>query len=389
MKILYIVDYYQPEIGYGSYYIPKELAKIGHSVTILTSNFYYPFPDYQETAGKILGQRRVAEGVNVKEGVRILRSKLWFEIFTRAFFGGHLTALKLCKPDLVIVDKTAGYSQVVMSVLKYIYGYRLVSVDAHLPSGFVAEGNLVAKEVFYWIFRFLFSGLVNRNVDKFIAVQEKTVHIMKKYYGVTGKIVHIPLGTDTETFSFNRNQRLKIRKKYGFSESEFVVIYTGKIIKEKGVDILFEAMEILINKSRKVRLMLVGGGSDDYLKLCYSRIANTHRNKVVEVGFVKAADLSKYYSASDLAVWPLQESMSMNDAASCGLPFIANNTMGAKFRIKNNNALLYDKGNCRDLAKKIDYLYQHRKIAKEMGARGKSLMDSELSWTRVASEYIK
>ena len=49
-KILFVVDYYQPKLGYGSYYIPKSLAKLGNEVTILTSNFYYPFPKYEETA---------------------------------------------------------------------------------------------------------------------------------------------------------------------------------------------------------------------------------------------------------------------------------------------------------------------------------------------------
>ncbi len=388
MNILFVVDYYQPEIGYGSYYIPRELAKSGHKVTILTSNYYYPFPNYNETAGKILGPRRLKPGTNLSNGVRVVRQHMWFEIFTRAFFGGHLQALRRYKPSIVIVDKTAGYSQVLMCLFKHAYNYRLISIDAHLPSGFVAEGNLLAKNLFYWFFRFFFSGIVNKNVDKFIAVQEETKSIMKKYYGIKGKIVDIPLGTDIDVFRFSKKQRLKVRKDFGIGAGDFVVIYTGKIIVEKGVHLLFEAMDKLCKNNKNLKLLLVGSGTKEYLDSCYSKISPKYKKNIIEAGFVVARDLPKFYSASDLAVWPLQESMSMNDAAACCLPFIANNKIGAKFRIKNDNALLYKKGNSDDLAEKIGYLYRNKTLAKEMGNRGRHLMEKDLSWKKIAARYI-
>lgn len=389
MKILFVVDYYQPKIGYGSYYIPKELSKLGHQVTILTSNYYYPFPNYKNTAGKILGDRMLKVGSSTSEGVRVIRKKMWFEVFTRSFFGGHVQTLTSVKPDIVMVDKTAGFSQVVMSLLKPFYKYKLISIDAHLPSGFMAEGNYIAKEIFYLFFRIIFSGIVNKTVDKFIAVQEETKIIMKKYYGIKSKITHIPLGTDTNLFKFDLKDRQKIRRRYKINDNEFVVVYTGKLIIEKGVHILFEALNKLLNNKKRIKLLLVGSGASDYLKFCYSKLPKAFENNVIEVGFVEAKELPKYYSASDLAVWPLQESMSMNDAASCSLPFIANNKIGAKFRIKNNNAILYKVGDSSDLADKINSLYIDRRKSKEMGVRGRELMETQLSWKKIAQTYLK
>ncbi len=203
MRILFVVDYYQPQIGHGAYYIPKSLAKMGNDITVLTSNLYYPFPRYEETVGKILGSRKLNPSEYVENKVKIVRKKIIAEFFTRAIFGGQIEYLKKVKPQIVIVDKTASYQAIVFSLLKRFYGYKLISIDAHLPSGFKAEGNQLAKEIFYSFFKIFFSRLINRNVDRFIAVQEETKIIMKKYYGVTKKIKDIPLGTDLDLFKYD------------------------------------------------------------------------------------------------------------------------------------------------------------------------------------------
>lgn len=389
MRILSVVDYYQPRLGYGSYYISKTLVELGHKVTLLTSNFYYPFPNYKETVGKMLGERRLPVSVKNENGVTVVRKKMIFEVFTRAIFGGQLEYLKKVKPGIVLIDKTASFHTVVFSLLKPFFGFRLISIDAHLPSGLMAEGNQFSKKVFYFIFRILFSGLINSRVDKFIAVQEDTRKIMTTYYGVKSKkIVHIPLGTDLKLYKFNKNERAAVREKYRIKGSDFVAVYTGKIIKEKGVHILFSAFNKIAAKDVNIKLLLVGAANREYEQRCLELLDSKYHKRVIWVGFQEVGDLYKYLSASDVGVWPLQESMSMNDAASCGLPFIANNHIGARLRLSNNNALLYKEGNVNDLAKHIDFLYKHKKISKEMGKRGRKLMESKFDWKVIAAQYI-
>ena len=59
MKIVHVCDYIQPQLGYQEYYLAKEHAKMGHEVTVITSDRYYPFPNYENTAEKILGDRKM------------------------------------------------------------------------------------------------------------------------------------------------------------------------------------------------------------------------------------------------------------------------------------------------------------------------------------------
>src|SRR5205085_1871212 len=55
--------------------------------------------------------------------------------------------------------------------------------------------------------------------------------------------------------------------------------------------------------------------------------------------FVPVHELRNYYRAADVGVWPTQESLSMQDAAACGLPIVANDTMAATERLDGNGAV--------------------------------------------------
>lgn len=388
MKILYAVDYYQPQLGYSEYFIPRELQAMGHEVWILTSNYYFPFPKYEETSGRLLGSREQLAGRFEENGIKIIKMPMRFEIFTRAIFDGHQEILEEFHPDFVLVNKIPGYNAVRFAQLKKKYGYKLVAYDAHLPSGFFAEGNLFLKEVFYGLFRLLIAPILIKNVDAFVAVQEETEEIIRKYYGIQEKILHIPLGTDTRMFKFSQAGRTKMRKQYGLEKDDIVLIYTGKIIQEKGVHLLFEAANIFIKKNPHVKILLVGSGNESYIAECKSILKPEYHANIIWAGFQDNKLLPNFYSAADLGVWPLQESTAMNDAAACNLPFIANDKIGARVRLTNNNARLYKQGNSRDLAKVILKMIADPTEMKEMGKRGRELMEKKLSWKKIVETYL-
>jgi glycosyltransferase involved in cell wall biosynthesis len=387
MRILYVVDYYQPQIGYSEYYIPRELKKMGHQVWILTSNYYYPFPNYENTSGKILGARKQLAGEKTVEGIHIIKEEMKLEIFTRAIFTGHKNHLQKIRPEIVIVNKSAGFNTIRMAQLKDEFGYKLLSYDAHLPSGFYAEGSLWMKYFFYFLFRLFFAKLLNDKVDTFVAVQEETQVIMRDFYGQK-RSIHIPLGTDTDRFYFDALWRQKIRSQLGLKEKSFAILYSGKLIPTKGISILFRAFAKLAPKYPDMHLVLVGSGTNQYLSECFSELPEAFHSRVHLVGFQNTKKLFRYYSAAEVGVWPLEESTSMNDIAACKKPFIANHTIGAKIRLSNNNALLYKQHDSNDLAKKIEWLYKNPKERTQMGRRGQQLIRQKLNWRSIVKEYL-
>ena len=57
MKIIHIIDYYMPGMGYQENFLPKWNALQNNEVYIITGDRYQPIPDYDKSWGKVLGNR--------------------------------------------------------------------------------------------------------------------------------------------------------------------------------------------------------------------------------------------------------------------------------------------------------------------------------------------
>ncbi len=359
---------------------------MGHSVTILTGDRYFPFPNYDETVGKLIGDRYQQPGEKKMNGMLVIRKKIVAEFAARALFFGVRETITDVKPDLILVSGMSTPAAVQAAFFKP-KDCRLILVDSHLPSE-LNNGNQLFKYFFYGSFRVLFASLISKKADKLIAVQEATVDVINTTYGIKKKPVIISHGTDSVLFTSNKQSGSAIRKKHSIPQKTFVVITSGKIIPAKGVDLLFQAIAILFKKDLNIHLIVVGDGPKEYKETCLNFIQKKDMNRIHILGFQPQADLPKYYSAADIAVWPLQESLAMNDAISCSLPVIVNDKIGVKERFSNKNGVFYKQGDVADLAKKIENLYLDPEKRKKMGERGRQLVEMKMSWSQKAREYI-
>ena len=131
--------------------------------------------------------------------------------------------------------------------------------------------------------------------------------------------------------------RSAFRRQHNISDNEFVVIYTGKITRDKKVDLLARAMEKKFPGPRKVTLLLVGSGSGDYFNKVKTMLDQSG-NRALLFPTQPVTDLAQFYQAADLAVWPGACSLSFFDAQSCGLPVIAEAIEANKVRITDARA---------------------------------------------------
>lgn len=387
MKILITISYFQPAIGYAETKLAQQLQQLGHTVEVLTSNYYFPFPDFASSVSAVLPSRVLPVGRKKEKGILVVRKKQVFEIFARSIFGGIKNEIARFRPDVVLSFGLTAPATLQVSAAKKEYLFRFVAVDTHLPSE-LERGNSIAKNIFYGLFRAIFSHNLNNALDRVIAMQDATKNIISDVYGITKTIEIIPHGSDTEEFFYDSKSRNKVRKTLGIKANDFLIIYTGKVVEAKGVDILFAAFNILLKNKRQAKLLIVGDGSEKYKAACLENVDEAFHDFVFWQGFQDQSYLYKYYSAAEVAVWPLQDSLAMNDAAACQLPFIANNKLGTKLRVSNGNAFLYEQGNSKDLAKKIGYLYDHPESRKKMGKNGRELIENKLSWQKLARLFI-
>ena len=132
----------------------------------------------------------------------------------------------------------------------------------------------------------------------------------------------------------SQKEKDEIREKLGFKKSDFLVIYCGRIMEKKGVDMLCEAM---LKTPNNVKLMLIGSPGSikndktEFVKKI-TKIVDENSEKIKFTGYVKNDELYKYYQTADLQVVPTM----MEEAAGlvviegqlCGLPQIITKSGG-------------------------------------------------------------
>jgi glycosyltransferase involved in cell wall biosynthesis len=86
----------------------------------------------------------------------------------------------------------------------------------------------------------------------------------------------------------------KYDPKYNFEQ---VVLYVGRVAKEKDLDVFIEVYELMKNNP-KVKFAIVG--YDPYLK----ELKQTYEGKIIFTGFLEGEELSKAFASADFFLFP-------------------------------------------------------------------------------------
>ncbi len=174
-------------------------------------------------------------------------------------------------------------------------------------------------------------------------------------------------GVDIDYFkdSFSKAQKEKIRDKLGIKREDFVLLFVGRVVRDKGIDELIEAFEILNSKFQNLKLLIVGEYEEHLNPLKSKTIKTVQSNKnIIQVGFQK--DIRDFLAISNLFILPsYREGLpnSLLEAGSFGLPLVASNINGCnEVVIDGENGLLVEPKSIDDLIEKITTLIEDRKL---------------------------
>lgn len=133
----------------------------------------------------------------------------------------------------------------------------------------------------------------------------------------------------------SNNERRTIREKLGFEKDDFIVIYCGRIIKEKGVKELVQAVNLIENK--KIKLLIVGSinfaleCTDEYLRSIESFVKKSD-NKIKFTGYIANEEVFKYYQIADVqvipSIWEEAAGLVSIEGMLSGLPLIVTKSGG-------------------------------------------------------------
>ena len=158
------------------------------------------------------------------------------------------------------------------------------------------------------------------------------------------------------------------RKQLGFSEDDFVIVYSGRINQDKGVSELIDAM-LRIKKTSNIKLMIIGcsffgnTNNEDFFIRSLKEKSKTLEERIVFTGFIPYEDVPYYLHLADIAVlpsmWDEPFGLTIAEALAAGLPLITTRSGGIP-EICEGVAIIVDREQIVDnLANAILDLYHH------------------------------
>jgi glycosyltransferase involved in cell wall biosynthesis len=164
---------------------------------------------------------------------------------------------------------------------------------------------------------------------------------------------------------FSEYEKKILRTSLKIRENDFVYIFVGRLVGDKGLNELVEAFEFLCLKHSNIKLLLVGEFECDLDPLSPKTINQISFNaNIIHVGFQK--DVRIYYLISQCLVFPSYREGFPNvvmQAGAMSLPSIVTNINGCNEIIQNRiNGLLIPVKNTMQLIKNMEELLIDNKL---------------------------
>lgn len=186
------------------------------------------------------------------------------------------------------------------------------------------------------------------------------------------------------------------KNKIGIQEKDFVFIFVGRIVKDKGVNELIEAFVQINKEFKNTKLLLVGPFELD-LDPIKSENFNIIKeiNSIIEIGYVN--DVRPYFLMSNVLVFPSYREGFPNvvlQAGAMGLPSIVSNINGCNEIIQENvNGLIVPVKNVKKLKEKMKEILIksdfYLKLKEKTRHSIENRYEQRFIWDEILKEYKK
>lgn len=206
--------------------------------------------------------------------------------------------------------------------------------------------------------------------DAITAVSKSAVDYYKK---LGYNVHHIPNAIDLNQIP---NTRKKLYQKQA--------IFVGRLSKEKGVDVLIDAFNMLSND---IHLLIIGDGPEK------KTLENQSKNKNVHfLGYMDHKKTLEYIIGSDILLQPSRKeglSTTLLEAMTCKIPIIATNVGGNNELIDTmNNGILIEPENPKQIVDAIEKIIHDDGLKVKLTESAYKKVVDEYDWNKVIQSYI-
>ncbi len=217
--------------------------------------------------------------------------------------------------------------------------------------------------------------------------------IRKKMIGLgiaPDAVVHATPSVEIDIFPKGGFDRVELKERYGFKDRK-VILFVGRIEREKEIPLLLETMKRLKDDLPSSRMVVVGRGSLlDEMKDLAKRLGVNDR--VDFTGHLPFETLKDYYRLSDVFVlvsYYEGTAKVLKEAAVANLPLIATNVSGTdEIVIDGKSGYLIPVGDGEALCQRLVELLSDDKKAERMGRAAKRHVEEVFNFKRNVGEIV-
>jgi len=351
MKIVMFTDAYWPRINGVTVSVDsfsRSLINMGHEVLIICS--FYPegmgvpvsFPvDTANGEGPEIVRVPSLPALITKED-RIAKFNKWYWVFKQ---------VESFNPDIIHINTEFmiaefGFLYARAHNLPAIYTFHTMWED-YGPNYFPFFPSFLVKKVV----RGVIKNILNRSY-RVIVPTKQIDDVLHKYRSRTETFL-LPTGIDPQLFDHDKAEGLIFRdtldQLYPRLEGKKILLFAGRIVKEKNLGFLIDVLHDVLKTRRDVVLLFAGSGPDlEYFKDEFQKAGL--EESCVFTGYMDRKDLALTYMVSEVFVFPSMtdtQGLVTLEAMISGTPVVAIGAMGTLmvmggdnggFMVKNDSA---------------------------------------------------
>ncbi|HTY13208.1 MAG TPA: glycosyltransferase, partial [Candidatus Omnitrophota bacterium] len=201
-----------------------------------------------------------------------------------------------------------------------------------------------------------------RRCDLIIAPSEMSRRVLRAWK-IKNRIEVIPTGVDIAAVEgFSARARKSLREKHGIPADATVLLYVGRLAKEKNISFLLKAFRYL--KEKDLYLVLVGGGP------LMDEVRRTASDNMIITGEVGYPEVLSYYFIGDIFVFASlteTQGLVLAEAKAAGLPTVASFAGGLVDTVRSGIDGYLTPRNISDFNSHIKRLIDDRALRGKMG----------------------
>ena len=244
-----------------------------------------------------------------------------------------------------------------------------IPLDVSVMSDIIANPSFVKERPLKNGLGVSLAKLVLRCADAIRVSTDYEVRKMRSQFG--DRVYRVPFYVDAAPYEqVSQEEVQKVRRRHLEADRERLVLFVGRLAKQKRLDVLTRAAARVVEETPDVQFLIVGGGPEEQSLRRLIDELGLH-DKVQLAGLVPFNDVPAYYAAADLfAITSHHEGtcMVLHEAALSAKPIVATRFAGAVDLLTGKaERLLCEVNDPRDVSEKILHALAHPEYCQKIG----------------------